>query len=1247
MTGNAGTDKRPVDVNTAAAGVKTQADLGVSKADTADGKAVLAQSAASTADGKAVAADSKAVTAQSVTRTYLTSGSNLVANPSFENTLFANSTATTTEIAARTGTRSLRLPGNGTTEFSVFLFADDADVREVKGEGGDTYYVEFWLRGDSLISSGDAGIYFACRNASGTVFDYTNVFVTLTTAHRTAWIKHSGYMTLPAGTARFAAVASARPNVPAGRIVYMDDVVIREVTEGSVAKANAATADGKAQNTVDGIAQSVAGGTATGASTATVKTNLLTAWTEFWKGLTGNAGTDKRPVDVNTAAAGVKTQADLGVSKADTADGKAVTAQNVINLKSQDFSNLLPGSDFESTTQLWPVASAPNTFSVITAAVAGNESRSGTKSLKIVGGDTAQRSITFDTASPNFEVKEGDQIYMELWVRESADYANTDANDPRFRCIRGTGSVSAGNTIGNIVLIPANIPTSDTWTKLSTTVTVPAGVRTVQFIFTGPKLTPAMTGTLWVDDIVVRRVTKADEVVRLPATKVSGLPTIGSNICPNNSFEDSTFWAGATMFSTEQERTGSQSLKMVATGANQDYWLINDGVSQIARITASPGDSFYVEFWVYGASHNTGTGTISMFITPYTNANAILTSAGFNYTLSTANKNVWTKVSGTVTIPTSLTTAASISARIRLTSDIPVNTSPTLPDTYYFDDFIIREVTVATTAQTNVQSTVDGIAQSVAGGTGTGNATTTVKTNLQTAWTEFWKGLTGNTGTGKLPSEVNTAAAGVKSQADLGVSKADTADGKAVVAQSVASALVASGGNLLANSGFESTSFLLSAVQGSYSTEQARTGSRSLKIISNASSAYGYITSDLTALIRLPASAGDIFYVEFYVRGANANAQTTGGTNGIRLVINFRNAANASVGSAVVNQLASTALDGVWTKVSGYTTASPAAAGTVGFYAYLELTGAVTSGETYYFDDVVIQRVTEGVTAQTAVTSTNNAVYNAYFGSGGAGTSDNVTTAIASIKTRLTSGWTVQVITTSGTWTRPWTAGAVDAPTSLWVIAIGGGSGGGKGQGSTSGASGGIGGSGGRWLAQQVDPATVTATVSVTVGAGGAGTSTGNGTASPENLTNSSFGSFCATTSAITASVASEIGYYTAADSRPGAGGKGGGEAGGALVASVIGDSTPLATSGARGTTSGQAGSSGGNAVLTGATRAGGAGGGGGAGGLFGVSSNGGKGGDGGWPGGGGGGGGGCWGVSGVGGNGGAGANGAIVLMWK
>lgn len=71
--------------------------------------------------------------------------------------------------------------------------------------------------------------------------------------------------------------------------------------------------------------------------------------------------------------------------------------------------------------------------------------------------------------------------------------------------------------------------------------------------------------------------------------------------------------------------------------------------------------------------------------------------------------------------------------------------------------------TTAGTATTNIQTTIDNIHQAIQGGTATGNGLATVKTNLQNAWSEFWDGLSGTSGSsGKIPSEVRTAAGGVR-----------------------------------------------------------------------------------------------------------------------------------------------------------------------------------------------------------------------------------------------------------------------------------------------------------------------------------------------------------------------------------------------------------------------------------------------------------------------------------------------------
>lgn len=275
---------------------------------------------------------------------------------------------------------------------------------------------------------------------------------------------------------------------------------------------------------------------------------------------------------------------------------------------------------------------------------------------------------------------------------------------------------------------------------------------------------------------------------------------------------------------------------------------------------------------------------------------------------------------------------------------------------------------------------------------------------------------------------------------------------------------------------------------------------------------------------------------------------------------------------------------------------------------------------------------------------TNTAAYNAWYGSGGTGGTANMTAVINSIKSSVADGWTVEVINTSGTWTRP---APVDRIIEFWAICIGGGGGGDKGESKTTGSSGGDGGIPGRWMAKQITPSSIGSTVSVTVGAGGAGGASHLGSPS-DNGGASSFGSLCSSSEALTASIGSLVGFYSASDSRPGVGGRGGDEAGGAK-AGTGGGSTPLASGGAAGGVSGGQGASGGpggNANLGGAIRAGGGGGGGG--GASNTPLVGGVGGAGGRPGGGGGGGGAAWSLSPTaGGNGGDGGHGNVVLLYR
>lgn len=288
-------------------------------------------------------------------------------------------------------------------------------------------------------------------------------------------------------------------------------------------------------------------------------------------------------------------------------------------------------------------------------------------------------------------------------------------------------------------------------------------------------------------------------------------------------------------------------------------------------------------------------------------------------------------------------------------------------------------------------------------------------------------------------------------------------------------------------------------------------------------------------------------------------------------------------------------------------------------------------------------------TADDALSTSNQIVEDTNAGwTGGtpSGTPTSVYDTVTEIRNAVSGVYTIEVKTTSGTWTNP--GGIVE----FWAICISSGAGGTGGgaapSGSTSGSIGIAGGGGGTYVAQQINPSALGSTVSYTVPAGGAGGAplvSGTGAVgSPGGARSAAtFGSLATSNITDSGAISALVGYYDATVSAAGGGGTGGRKNASTQVAGTAGKSTPLATGGAGGSGAGGNGQAGGNASLTGQTRCGGAGGGGG------TGNQGGKGGDGGnggFPGGGGGGGG--AGLTAIGGGtGGDGGNGAIVLIYR
>ncbi|WP_255801156.1 hypothetical protein [Mycobacteroides abscessus] len=261
----------------------------------------------------------------------------------------------------------------------------------------------------------------------------------------------------------------------------------------------------------------------------------------------------------------------------------------------------------------------------------------------------------------------------------------------------------------------------------------------------------------------------------------------------------------------------------------------------------------------------------------------------------------------------------------------------------------------------------------------------------------------------------------------------------------------------------------------------------------------------------------------------------------------------------------------------------------------------------------------EGLTDLGAnVTGIAKNIFDKWFGgTSAAGTPAEVAQTIEAIQQAVIGGWTVDVFTTNGTWTKP--ANLIEC----WMIAInGGGKGmpGGTSQTNADIVPGGLGGSSGGYIGQQIDPASIPASVPITVGPGASTNGADGGITSLGSLVSGS----------PDGSGISTIAGFTPTTSTPGRGGNGGQATGSGGSRGQDGGATPLAAAGIGGnginsTGTAQAGTAGANASLSAPTKAGGGGGGGG-GGAGSTSSSGtrrgGDGGAGGYPGGGSGGGG-------------------------
>lgn len=168
------------------------------------------------------------------------------------------------------------------------------------------------------------------------------------------------------------------------------------------------------------------------------------------------------------------------------------------------------------------------------------------------------------------------------------------------------------------------------------------------------------------------------------------------------------------------------------------------------------------------------------------------------------------------------------------------------------------------------------------------------------------------------------------------------------------------GSNLVSNPGFEKPTTLFNhGAQATITTLRPRTGLRSALMTGNGATQRLFLTTGPQGTIKLPCTAGDVFYVECWVSGAGANQQTAGGENGFSFYFDIFNRSGTQIGIplTLTGPTAQNSLNNVWARWYGYiaipsdSTYSTAAS----FSGFIQMNSNVRAGDAYYFDDPIIR----------------------------------------------------------------------------------------------------------------------------------------------------------------------------------------------------------------------------------------------------------------------------------------------------
>ncbi|MCB1715000.1 MAG: hypothetical protein KDK05_07685, partial [Candidatus Competibacteraceae bacterium] len=616
-----------------------------------------------------------------------TTSSNLCGDPTVANPDYWQNLGATVSLDAtvkRSGAQSVKVVSLAATIVYLELLRDPLNGGgiEMPVTAGQRYRAECYMKGHPGNTAPNlARIGISWYDSTGTLSgipEWTGTF----TPNPSAWTHYSYEGVAPAGYDRMRArVVWSSETLDAGNQMWVEDISVTNITEvTNIISTIVAGLDGTGLTLADlaTAVENIPGGNIASAILSSIVPSL-----DASKISTGTLGDSRIPALAQSKITGLVTDLNNTLAAANT-------AQATIDTRAKDFENLVAGCGFESGSP----------FSLLTGmSVASDQAHTGDYSLKMVG--TIGSNPTYPV---NFECQPGDQFYVEFWARRDSAYVITSGSPDgaRFRLVRSNGS-----TFLSVFFKLDQIPTANTWTKITGIGTVPSDVGPYMqiMLYTPP---PGTAGTVWLDDIVVRRI-KTNDVIgsldgskigsgtvvaarvdnldsskittgtlndsRIPElaqAKVTGLTdevariraaaTSGRNMVTDPSLEntalDSSRAANGNLtslsnwaYSTAIKHSGTRSLVFTASANNvygTFYCTPNFGSSADDRIPVTEGQVFYIGQWCYADPANTGTNRIELYgeWSVGTGSIAYTNAVGVNLAPAT-----WTYVSGFITAP--------------------------------------------------------------------------------------------------------------------------------------------------------------------------------------------------------------------------------------------------------------------------------------------------------------------------------------------------------------------------------------------------------------------------------------------------------------------------------------------------------------------------------------------------------------------------------------------------------------------